>query len=248
MQIPEPPTRAWQKMTADFISKDPLTGIIYTVALIVVDRLTKYMIPWPVTRTSLLKDWQSWCCKKSLSGLDCQMSSHQIKTSYSRRNSEWQSWKLSELINSYLQQITRKLMDNLREWFRQWSNIYGTILISIKTTGLRFCRWLSLLSTIQEMRLPTRRRILRIREGTQGWLGTELKETMAPRRLWLWLQNSSSYTRRLRKTLRGLKTEWSNTTTEDARTRQIFKWGRESTSCGEQWDEKFQFEKQATKW
>jgi len=55
MQIPEPPTQAWQKITADFITelllfKDLITGIAYTTILVVVDWLTKYTILQPVPK------------------------------------------------------------------------------------------------------------------------------------------------------------------------------------------------------
>ncbi|QKX57713.1 uncharacterized protein TRUGW13939_04831 [Talaromyces rugulosus] len=55
MQIPEVPEEAWKSITVDFIqglpqSKDPVTGITYTDAMITVDRLTKYVILEPTPK------------------------------------------------------------------------------------------------------------------------------------------------------------------------------------------------------
>jgi hypothetical protein len=55
MNIMDTPTQAWESITVDFIqglpqSKDPVTGIIYTDAIIIVDRLTKYIILSPTLK------------------------------------------------------------------------------------------------------------------------------------------------------------------------------------------------------
>ena len=55
MKIPETPTKAWQHITIDFIqglpeSRDPISGIAYTNAIVIVDKLTKYVIMKPVPK------------------------------------------------------------------------------------------------------------------------------------------------------------------------------------------------------
>jgi hypothetical protein len=55
MQLPETPDAPWKSITVDFIqglpeSKDPITGLRYTEAIVIVDRLTKYVIIRPVPK------------------------------------------------------------------------------------------------------------------------------------------------------------------------------------------------------
>jgi hypothetical protein len=49
MTLPEIPRKPWESITVDFLqnlpeSKDPITGLRYTEAIVIVDRLTKYVI------------------------------------------------------------------------------------------------------------------------------------------------------------------------------------------------------------
>jgi hypothetical protein len=49
MRIPEIPTKPWESIAVDFIMglpplKDPITGIVYTSAIIIMCKITKYMI------------------------------------------------------------------------------------------------------------------------------------------------------------------------------------------------------------
>jgi hypothetical protein len=55
MQLPNIPEKPWESITVDFIqglpeSKDPITGIRYTDAIVIVDRLTKYVIMRPTPK------------------------------------------------------------------------------------------------------------------------------------------------------------------------------------------------------
>jgi hypothetical protein len=73
MQLPETPQTPWENITVDFIqglpeSKDPITGLRYTEAIVIVDRLTKYVIirPTPKNLTAeqcallMLREVFSW--------------------------------------------------------------------------------------------------------------------------------------------------------------------------------------------
>lgn len=73
MQLPETPKKPWENITVDFIqglpeSKDPITGIRYTDAIVIVDRLTKYVIIRPTPKnltaeqcaTLMLREVFSW--------------------------------------------------------------------------------------------------------------------------------------------------------------------------------------------
>lgn len=55
MNVPRTPTKAWEIITVDFMqglpeSKDPITGIRYTDAIVIVDKLTKYVIIKPTRK------------------------------------------------------------------------------------------------------------------------------------------------------------------------------------------------------